>query len=98
MKHLPLAFATVAIVAAQIACTFAIIRSRAADELFVDHVQQVVYDGEVVRVDLGRKWLSGADESKGPALESHVVGRLVLTRGATAMLHKHLGDLFGPTQ
>lgn len=93
MKHLPLALATVAIVATQIACTFAITRSRHVDELFVDHVQQVVYDGEVIRVDLGRKWVSNADGSTGPSLDKRVVGHLVLTREATAMLNQHLARL-----
>lgn len=83
-KHLPLVIATLAIVSAQIACAYAVMRPREA-VLFVDDVSQIVYDGQVVRADLRRAWVNENAQT-----ETEIIGRVVLTRDAATRLH---GDL-----
>lgn len=90
MKHAPLYLSAAAIIATQIACTYALM-NREPDEVFVDHIRQIVYDGEVVRADLGRGWAS--EDGEPGSTESRVVGRLILTRDATLTLHRQLADL-----
>jgi hypothetical protein len=94
MKYLPIGVATAVIVAFQIGCTYVLMtRSQPVDEIFVDHVQQIVYDGEVVRADVGRAWVSGAEARSVGDTETRTVARLVLTREATVTLHKQLAEL-----
>lgn len=93
-KYLPLALATAAIVATQITCTFVVVRDdERVNEVFVDHVQQLVYDGQVVRADLGRAWVADAERPTPGETETRTVGRLVLTRDATLELHQRLAEL-----
>lgn len=77
MRKLPLAIATAAVIATQIACTLWL--SRQPQEVVVDQVPPLVYDGKVIRAELRH--------------ETHTVGRLALTEGATIQLHEGLLDL-----
>lgn len=85
-KYLPLALATAAIIATQIACAFAVVKSRDVT-LFVDDIDQIVYDGQVVRADLRRAWVNEGQT------ETELVGRLVLTKDATLRLHNDLAQI-----
>lgn len=88
MKNLPLALATAAIVATQIACTYYETRTRPV-EVFADHAQQVYFDGDTVRVDLGRKRL----QVEKPEIESTTVIHLELSQSAAFALHAHLSNV-----
>ena len=92
-KYVPLALATAALVATQIACALAIVQTRAVEEVFVDHIQQIVYDGQVVRADLGRAWVGDAQALAPGETETRTVARLVLTRDATVGFHRQLAEL-----
>lgn len=78
MKQLPIALATAAIVVTQIACTYVIVQERPTGQIFVEHVDQVVYDGQVVSANLHG---GSAD-------------RVVLTRQAALGFLRELAVLF----
>jgi hypothetical protein len=83
-----------AVIVAQVICTLYLRRAMtSSDEIFSDHVQQMLYDGAVVRIDFGRGRVANPEaRSPGPT-QDLTAARIVITADGAEQLYQNLARL-----